>query len=78
MKRPLPSAAPPRRGHRIVIAAFGVFFVGLAGVVLALASAATLLGSLAAAAVLGLLGVDACVSAWRGRPSLMERIGPLP
>jgi hypothetical protein len=35
-------------------------------------------GPLLAAAVIGILGIDAIASAFRNRPSLLSRIGPLP
>ena len=62
----------------MVSAALGIVLVVIAIVVLVWASASTLLGSIVAAVVLAALGIDACVSAWRARPSLLERIGPLP
>jgi hypothetical protein len=63
---------------RIVTAVFGVFFILLAiGILLAVEEPIGV-GALLAALVVGLLGVDACVSAARNRRSLVERIGPLP
>jgi hypothetical protein len=57
---------------------FGVFFILLAiGILLAVEEPIGV-GALLAALVVGLLGVDACVSAARNRRSLVERIGPLP
>jgi hypothetical protein len=35
-------------------------------------------GPLLAAAVVSVLGIDAFVSAFRNKPSLLSRIGPLP
>jgi hypothetical protein len=62
----------------MVTAAFGVFFVLLAiGIVLSV-DGSMFVGAAVAALVVGLLGVDACVSAIRGKRSLLERIGPLP
>jgi uncharacterized membrane protein YczE len=63
---------------RIVTAVFGVFLIVLAiGILLAVEEPIGV-GALLAALVVGLLGVDACVSAARNRRSLVERIGPLP
>ena len=62
--------------HRLVTAAFGAFFVVVA-VVLYVVSDHTI-GPALAAAGLGLLGIDAIVSAYRNTRSLLSRIGPLP
>jgi uncharacterized membrane protein YczE len=63
---------------RIVTAVFGVFLIVLAiGILLAVEEPIGV-GALLAALVVGLLGVDACVSAARNKRSLVERIGPLP
>lgn len=62
----------------MVTAAFGVFLILIAvGIVLSVAKP-MLVKEVAAALALGLLGVDACVNAARGKQSLLERIGPLP
>ncbi|MBU1360096.1 MAG: hypothetical protein KKC79_20750 [Gammaproteobacteria bacterium] len=66
------------RGYRRVTVLMGLFFMGLAATVLVLADDETLLGSAVAALVLVLLGLDAVVSALRGRRSLLSRIGALP
>lgn len=61
---------------RLVTAAFGLLFVALAVAVVVVSDRS--IGPLMAAAVLGILGVDAMVSACRGKRSLLSRIGPLP
>ncbi|MGZ9004041.1 MAG: hypothetical protein ACXW20_09685 [Burkholderiales bacterium] len=57
---------------------FGVFFILLAIGGLLWAEGPTLLGAVVAAVVLGLLEIDRGISAFRGKRSLLERIGPLP
>ena len=64
--------------ERIVTAAFGVFLVVLAIVLFLSVDGPISVGQVVAALALGLLGVDACVSAARNKRSLLERIGPLP
>lgn len=63
---------------RGVDAVFGVFFLTLAGAVVAYADAGTGAGALVVAAVLALLGADALLAARANRRSLLSRIGPLP
>jgi hypothetical protein len=60
-----------------VTAAAGILLIGCA-VAIVVASADYSLGILAAAAVIGGLGIDALASAARNRRSLLSRIGPLP
>lgn len=62
--------------YRIVTCAFGVLFVALA--ITAYVVSDQTLGAAIAAFVLGGLGLDAIVSAYRARKSLLARIGPLP
>jgi hypothetical protein len=62
--------------YRLVTAAFGLFFTVIAVGIL-LVSEFTL-GSVVAAAIIGFLGIDAIVSAYRKTSSLLSRIGPLP
>jgi len=64
--------------QRSVTAVFGVFFILLAIGILVSADSSMLVGAVIAALAVGLLGIDACVSAYRGKRSLAERIGPLP
>lgn len=64
--------------RRKVEAAFGAFFVALAIAILATSDRPIPLGAIAAAAIVGFLGLDAIVGAVRGRRSLLSRIGPLP
>ena len=61
---------------RIVTGGFGVLFIGLALAILVTSEIS--FGVLIAAFVVGGLGMDAIVSAFRGRTSLLARIGPLP
>ena len=78
MKNRAESDQPRSMTHRVVTAIFGVFLILLAiGIVLA-ADASMPVGAVVAALAVGVLGVDACVSAVRSRRSLLERIGPLP
>ena len=59
-------------------AAFGLLFVGIA-IAIAYTSANDYpIGAFLTAAVVGLLGVDALISAARNRRSFLSRIGPLP
>jgi len=70
---------PPRpNSNRIVTAAFGVLFVAVAIAILLTVDRSMLIGAVIAAVVVGGLGIDALISAARGRRSLMSRIGPLP
>ena len=62
----------------MVTGVFGVFLVVVAVVILVATDRPIRLGALMASLVIGLLGVEACVSAARGKRSLVERIGPLP
>ncbi|MCD6679877.1 MAG: hypothetical protein LT102_04350 [Burkholderiaceae bacterium] len=63
---------------RVFDSLLGVAFVAIALYLLLRPHPSSLAGSLAAALVLGVLGVDALVSALRSRRSLLSRIGPLP
>lgn len=62
--------------YRAFTAVLGIIFVGIAIVILAISERT--FGPLAAAVVIGALGVDAIVSALRNRESWLARIGPLP
>lgn len=64
------------RGYRLITAVVGALFLAIAVAIL-LVSELTV-GPILAAVVLGFLGVDAILGAWRNRPSLLSRIGPLP
>jgi hypothetical protein len=70
--------APPARSttYRVVTAAFGILFSGLA--VAVVVAAELTVGAAIGAAALGILGIDALVSAYRSTPSLLSKIGPLP
>jgi hypothetical protein len=62
--------------HRIVTAAFGAFFTSIAVAIGLMSEPAV--GSALAAIVIGIVGIDAMIGAWRDRPALLSRIGPLP
>jgi hypothetical protein len=63
---------------RVVTAVFGAFLILLAIGILLWVEQSMIVGAVIAASAVGWLGVDACVSAARNKPSLLERIGPLP
>ena len=68
-----------RKGsERWATAAVGLLFVGVALAIAYWAAAEYTFGAIAAAVLVGGLGVDALVSAVRGRRSILSRIGPLP
>ena len=72
---------PGRQGtrsttYRVFTAALGVMFVAMAVFIVVISEFT--FGPLAAAVVVGALGVDAIVSAWRNQDSWLARIGPLP
>lgn len=67
-----------KRSGRWITAAFGLLFVGIAMAILLSSSSDNRTGAIAAAAVIGVLGIDALISAARNRRSLLSRIGPLP
>ena len=64
--------------RRIVAAVFGVIFIALAVLLLMSVERPIGIGTLFASLVVGSLGVDGCLSAFRNKRSLVERIGPLP
>jgi hypothetical protein len=66
------------RPDRRVTRAAGACFVALALAILVAAWESAPVGAAVAAIVVGLLGVEALISAARDRPSLLSRIGPLP
>jgi hypothetical protein len=57
---------------------FGVFFMLVAVLILVTIDTSVRWGALLAAVLVGGLGLDAVVSAFRKRQSLLARIGPLP
>ena len=65
------------QGQRIAAAVVGLFLVGIAAAIVATAQPLTA-GPVVAALVAGALGVEALVSAARGRRCLLSKIGPLP
>lgn len=64
--------------RRAVGAGFGVFFIIVAILLAFAADASNAFGVIVCVIAVGGLGVDAVISAWRQRRSLLERIGPLP
>lgn len=66
------------RTRRLVGGAFGVFFIAIAVAIVVTSTASTRVGAVAAAVVVGALGLDLVVSAGRRRRSWLSRIGPLP
>jgi len=65
-------------GGRIATGCMGALFVALAIAIVVVVDRPMGSGALAAAAVIALLGIDALISAVRGKRSLLSRIGPLP
>jgi hypothetical protein len=66
------------RSERLVGAGFGVLLLVTSAYLLTSAEVSTGIGATLLAVVIGLLGVDALISAVRKRRSLVSRIGPLP
>jgi hypothetical protein len=66
------------QGSRIVTGCMGALFVALAIAIIVVVDRPIGLGALVAAMVIGLLGIDALISAVRAKRSLLSRIGPLP
>ena len=62
--------------YRGVTAVVGALFSAISVTILVVSELTV--GPVLAAVVLGCLGVDAILGAWRNRPSLLSRIGPLP
>jgi hypothetical protein len=63
---------------RVVTALFGIVLLGVAVYTLVSDDARWELGPLLVAAVTGLLGFDAVLSAIRNKTALVARIGPMP
>ena len=70
-------ALGPGKGERYFSFAFGLFLVGV-GVYALLFSHASDAWRSGGGPALILLGGNMLLSAWRGRPSWLSRIGPLP
>ena len=68
----------PKNSERWVTAMVGLLFVSIAIAIVCSFNADLSLGALAAAAIIGGLGIDALLSAARKRRSIVSRIGPLP
>lgn len=64
------------KAHRIITAAVGALLAGAAVAIVLVADRG--IGPWLASTVLGVLGIDAMASAFRDKPSLLSRIGPLP
>lgn len=75
---PEPQKQPANRIHRTVTGAAGAALIAAAVAIVWWVDDTMFIGGVCAAIVLGMLGIDACAAAWRGRRSLLERIGPLP
>jgi hypothetical protein len=69
------SRSPSRR---IIDLLFGTFLAVLAAAILVWSDQSSVAGSIVAALVVGGLGIEAIISAMRGKRSLLARIGPLP
>ena len=78
MTTPLDPIKQRSKTPRVVTALFGAFFILLAVAILLSADRSMIVRAVLGALVIGLLGVDACISAARDKPSLLQRIGPLP
>jgi hypothetical protein len=64
--------------RRLISALFGIFFMGIAVIIIITSDSSTRLGAITAAVVVGGLGLELLTSALRGKRSLLSRIGPLP
>ena len=78
MNRDLSTRPSESTSRRIVDLCCGILFILLAAAIVVLSEQSTLIGSIVAAVVVGGLGIEATFSAWRGKRSLLARIGPLP
>lgn len=66
-----------KSGERMFACAFGLFLVGV-GLYALLLGQANLAWRIVGGAALILLGGNMLQSSWRGRPSWLSRVGPLP
>lgn len=66
------------RTRKAVGIMFGVLFIGIGIVIVAIADPSDRVGPFIAALLLIALGLDQVVASLRGRTSILERIGPLP
>lgn len=62
--------------YRGVTAVFGVLFT-IVAIAIVVVSEFTI-GAILAAVVIGILGINAMIGAYRNTPTLLSRIGPLP
>ncbi|AIE75756.1 MULTISPECIES: hypothetical protein [unclassified Synechocystis] len=78
MKKSIGGQLTRSKQELVVRAFFGLFFLTLPIAILLLSTPATRMGSLFAALIIGILGIDELISLCRQRRSLLSRIGPLP
>ena len=71
-----PTPATGTKTYRLVTLGLGLLFVATAIAIVVLSELTV--GPVVAALILGILGIDALLSAYQGRRSLVSRIGPLP
>lgn len=62
--------------YRVITAIFGLMFTAITIAILVVFERT--IGALHVAGVIGILGFDAIANAFRNKPSLLSRIGPLP
>lgn len=63
---------------RVADLLFGILFLVLAAAILFLSERFARVGAIVAAVTVGGIGIEAIYCAWRGKRSLLARIGPLP
>ena len=73
---PMSNSAGGSKIYRLVTAAFGLLLLAISIAILVVSDRTV--GPILAAAVIGILSIDAIVSVYRNKPSLLSRIGPLP
>ena len=74
----VPDPVTSTKTRRLIGILFGVFFVALAVLIIALSEPTNRVAAIAVAIVLGGVGLDLIVSALRRKRSLLSHIGPLP
>ena len=78
MQEPSENRRLESKTNRMITGGFGVLFIVVAVMIAVLSSPPMHLGAVLTALVIGVLGLDALISAIRGKRSLLSRIGPLP
>ena len=78
MKREKSHTSPENKVDRLVTAAFGMFFIGIAIAIIFSSGSTNLLGKYIVVFLIGGLGAEALFSSVLNRRSLLSRIGPLP